>query len=90
MESKAFDIRPADRLADVTEYYFSRKLKEVAAMNAEGKDVISLAGDCRNTLRGSPKAHSSRVSTHDRHPRVALCNEPFLQTLVWCRTRSEL
>ena len=34
---------PADRLADVSEYYFSRKLKEVAAMNAEGKDVISLA-----------------------------------------------
>ncbi|MBO7119707.1 MAG: aminotransferase class I/II-fold pyridoxal phosphate-dependent enzyme [Bacteroidaceae bacterium] len=43
MESKAFSIKPADRLADVTEYYFSRKLKEVAAMNAEGKDVISLA-----------------------------------------------
>ncbi|MBQ6192462.1 MAG: aminotransferase class I/II-fold pyridoxal phosphate-dependent enzyme [Bacteroidaceae bacterium] len=43
MESKPFNIRPADRLADVTEYYFSRKLKEVAAMNAEGKDVISLA-----------------------------------------------
>ncbi len=38
-----FCIKPADRLADVTEYYFSRKLKEVAAMNAEGKDVISLA-----------------------------------------------
>ena len=34
---------PADRLADVKEYYFSRKLKEVAAMNAAGKDVISLA-----------------------------------------------
>ncbi len=43
MENKAFNIKPADRLADVTEYYFSRKLKEVAAMNAEGKDVISLA-----------------------------------------------
>ena len=43
MEDKAFNILPADRLTDVTEYYFSRKLKEVAAMNAEGKDVISLA-----------------------------------------------
>lgn len=43
MEDKAFNIQPADRLTDVTEYYFSRKLKEVAAMNAEGKDVISLA-----------------------------------------------
>ena len=37
------NIRPADRLAEVSEYYFSRKLKEVAAMNAEGKDIISLA-----------------------------------------------
>lgn len=37
------DIRPAERLSLVSEYYFSRKLKEVAQMNAEGKDVISLA-----------------------------------------------
>ena len=36
-------IVPADRLQTVSEYYFSRKLKEVAQMNAEGKDVISLA-----------------------------------------------
>ncbi len=36
-------IQPADRLAQVSEYYFSRKLKEVAEMNAAGKDIISLA-----------------------------------------------
>ena len=36
-------IQPAERLTLVSEYYFSRKLKEVAQMNAEGKDVISLA-----------------------------------------------
>ena len=36
-------IQPAERLNLVSEYYFSRKLKEVAQMNAEGKDVISLA-----------------------------------------------
>lgn len=36
-------IVPADRLQTVSEYYFSRKLKEVAQMNAEGKNVISLA-----------------------------------------------
>lgn len=41
MEKKAF--KPADRLANVQEYYFSRKLKEVAKLNAEGKDIISLA-----------------------------------------------
>lgn len=36
-------IQPAERLATVNEYYFSRKGKEVARMNAEGKDIISLA-----------------------------------------------
>ncbi len=33
---------PANRLTNVSEYYFSRKLKEVAQMNAQGMDVISL------------------------------------------------
>ena len=36
-------IQPAERLNLVSEYYFSRKLKEVAQLNAEGKDIISLA-----------------------------------------------
>lgn len=36
-------IQPANRVQEVQEYYFSRKLKEVAKMNAEGKDIISLA-----------------------------------------------
>lgn len=36
-------IKPADRLNSVQEYYFSRKLKEVAKLNADGKDIISLA-----------------------------------------------
>ena len=42
MENQISKIKPADRLASVSEYYFSKKLKEVAQMNAEGKDVISL------------------------------------------------
>ncbi len=37
------EIKPANRLAEVQEYYFSRKLKEVARLNAEGQDIISLA-----------------------------------------------
>ena len=41
-ENQMSKIKPADRLSSVSEYYFSRKLKEVAQMNAEGKDVISL------------------------------------------------
>ena len=36
-------VQPADRLNLVSEYYFSRKLKEVAQLNAEGRDIISLA-----------------------------------------------
>ena len=36
-------IEPAERLSLASEYYFSRKLKEVAQLNAEGKDIISLA-----------------------------------------------
>ena len=36
-------IAPANRLQNVQEYYFSRKLKEVAQMNAQGLDIISLA-----------------------------------------------
>ncbi len=37
------NIKPADRVSAVQEYYFSKKLKQVAEMNAEGKDIISLA-----------------------------------------------
>lgn len=35
-------ITPARRVSNVSEYYFSKKLKEVADMNARGLDVISL------------------------------------------------
>ena len=41
-ENQTYNITPAERLGSVSEYYFSMKLKEVAQMNAEGKDVISL------------------------------------------------
>ena len=41
-DCKTYTISPANRLSSVSEYYFSRKLKEVAAMNAAGKGVISL------------------------------------------------
>jgi aspartate/methionine/tyrosine aminotransferase len=36
------DIAPAERVTNVQEYYFSHKLREVAAMNAAGQDVINL------------------------------------------------
>jgi len=36
------EIQPAKRLDNVSEYYFSKKLKEVADLNAAGKNIISL------------------------------------------------
>ena len=36
------NIQPANRLNTVSEYYFSMKLREVAEMNAAGKNVINL------------------------------------------------
>ena len=41
-ENRAYNVQPADRLAGVSEYYFSQKLKEVAGMNAAVKKVINL------------------------------------------------
>ena len=35
-------IAPAQRLAQTGEYYFSRKLREIAALNQAGADIISL------------------------------------------------
>jgi aspartate/methionine/tyrosine aminotransferase len=35
-------ILPASRMGQVEEYYFSRKLKEIASLRAEGKKVINL------------------------------------------------
>ena len=48
-------ITPAQRLDTVQEYYFSVKLREVAQLNAEGKDIISLA-------IGSPDMPPSRAT----------------------------
>ena len=36
------EIKPATRVSEVKEYYFSKKLREVARLNAEGRDIISL------------------------------------------------
>ena len=36
-------IKKAERLQSVTEYYFSKKLREVAKLRAEGKSIINMA-----------------------------------------------
>ena len=35
-------IQPANRLNSVSEYYFSKKLREIDEMRAQGKDVLNL------------------------------------------------
>ncbi len=61
-ENQPYNITPADRIGTVSEYYFSRKLKEIAQMNADGKDVISLG-------IGSPDMPPSRAAVN------VLCEE---------------
>ena len=58
-------IQPANRLQKVEEYYFSRKLKEVARLNQEGLDIISLA-------IGSPDMPPSQQTFYDRWYGVGL------------------
>ncbi|MDR2533946.1 MAG: aminotransferase class I/II-fold pyridoxal phosphate-dependent enzyme [Tannerellaceae bacterium] len=40
--SKTYSIEPAERVNSVSEYYFSRKLREVADLNAKGRRIINL------------------------------------------------
>lgn len=49
------NVSPADRILNIQEYYFSKKLREVAQLNAEGKDIISLG-------IGSPDRMPSEVA----------------------------
>ena len=35
-------IKTANRIATVKEYYFSKKLREIALLNAQNKDIINL------------------------------------------------
>lgn len=51
----ATKIIPAHRVSQIQEYYFSKKLKEVAALNASGLDIIFLG------IGGPDKAPDSEV-----------------------------
>lgn len=48
-------IQPADRVSEIKEYYFSKKLRELAKLNAEGTDIISLG------IGGPDRAPSEKV-----------------------------
>ena len=74
METK---IQPATRLNAVTEYYFSKKLKEIAQLNAEGKDIISL-GIGSPDMPPSPETidvlcqNAKREDVHGYQPTVGI------------------
>ena len=70
-------IEPAARLNAVTEYYFSKKLKEIAQLNAEGKDIISL-GIGSPDMPPSPETidvlcqNAKREDVHGYQPTVGI------------------
>ncbi len=76
-DSAHIQIKPADRVSSVQEYYFSRKLKEVAKLNAEGMDIVSMAiggpdrpphPDVITTL----SEEASKDATHSYQPYVGI------------------
>lgn len=71
------EISPANRISEVSEYYFSAKLREIAQMNAQGADVINLgigspdlppAEDVVTTLG----EEASRETSHGYQPYVGI------------------
>ena len=49
-------IKPAERVSVIQEYYFSRKLKEVAQLNKAGQEALC----------GSTSARCTRLSAYKR------------------------
>jgi aspartate/methionine/tyrosine aminotransferase len=42
IKKQKMNIKTSDRLAGINEYYFSQKLREIEALNKEGKNIINL------------------------------------------------
>ena len=77
MKNLTTNITPANRVASIKEYYFSTKLREVARLNAEGHNIISLGiggpdrpphPDVINTLC----TEASKPDAHGYQPYVGL------------------
>ena len=70
-------IQPSDRVGRIKEYYFSRKLKELARLNAEGRDIISLGiggPDCppSDAVIETLCHEAHRSDSHSYQPHVGL------------------
>lgn len=75
--SKTSEIIPANRVSQVKEYFFSKKLREIAELNRRGMDIISLgiggpdlppSEDVIRTLCET----AGRADTHSYQPYVGL------------------
>lgn len=71
------EIIPADRVSQVKEYYFSRKLREIARMKASGLDIISLGVGGPDLPPAQPvidtlSSQASRPDTHSYQPYVGI------------------
>lgn len=84
MENK---ISPAARVNEIKEYWFAGKMREVARMNAEGLDVVSLgvggpdrmpAMEVVQTLCESAQSRQPHLSDSIRTPGIASGNEPVV------------
>ena len=83
------NITPAERVSAVQEYYFSRKLKEVARTRHHliGHRITryaSISTNGKKTVRGSSTTQCPRLSAHHGNTRTATGHGPFLQTMVQC------
>ena len=71
------NIFPAQRVNNVKEYYFSKKLREIAQLNAKGEDIISLGigGPDRpphSDVVGTLCAEASKPDVHGYQPYVGI------------------
>ena len=66
-------IEPAKRVSEIKEYYFSKKLRELAKLNSEGADIISLGIGGPDRMPDSRvietlKRETERESNHSYQP----------------------
>ena len=88
------NVKPAERLSAIQEYYFGPELTKVSRLNAAGEDIISLA-------IGSPDMPPSRQTidklcetarqptAHGYQPTAGTPELCEAMALVWRCTRSE-
>ena len=80
--NKPIEIVPANRVNSISEYYFSKKLKEVAELNRQGKNIISLGIGSpdrppHETTIETLCSDSRKVDAHGYQPYVGI---PALRT----------